>query len=200
MNDKLKSKLKELKALLFSEEAPAAKPEEAPVEFTEVKGKDGKAYKVSAMEIGASIEVIDEAGVSAPAPDGEVEIEDGSTLVIAEGKISEIKPKEDKPAEEKPTEEPAAQFNAEDFVAKTAFDALQTSFNDLSNKFEAIVKANEGLSTTIKAMFEVVDAISNESEEKPSGAPVHSAFKAAKTEKEIAQENLKKAIQAATKK
>lgn len=198
MNDRLRTSLLALKALLLSEAAPVV--EENPVEFKDVKSKDGKSYKVSALEAGASIQVVDEAGVSAPAPDGEISLEDGSVITVKDGKIESVKPAEQKP-EDKPADAPTApQFKAEDFVAVADFTALQTSFNDLKAKFEAVSRVATTQGTQISAMFEVVEAISNESEVKPTDAPKHSAFSAIKSEKEIAQEKLRKAIIEANKK
>ncbi len=54
--------------------------------------------KVSQKEVGGKVEMIEADGTLSPAPDGDYPMEDGSTLVVVGGVITEIK-SEEKPAE-----------------------------------------------------------------------------------------------------
>lgn len=58
---------------------------------------DGQ-VKVSQKEVGGKVEMIEADGTLSPAPDGDYQMEDGSTLVVVGGVITEIK-SEEKPAE-----------------------------------------------------------------------------------------------------
>lgn len=80
-----------------------SKAEEATeVKFADFKTTDGLIIRVEALEQGKLVEVMDEAGELTPAKAGELELEDGQVLVIAEdGTISEIKPADaETPAED----------------------------------------------------------------------------------------------------
>lgn len=176
-----KNELKELflKAKnFFSEETPPVETPAPVIELKDVKGKDGKVYKVSALEVGGTIESIDEAGIATPAADGEIELEDGAKIVVAEGKITEVKPKEEEAPKEAPKEESAAPtFNAEDFVAKNVFDALQNSFNELKGKFESLTASAAIQKDAFKALFDAVEILSGEPTATATEAPKSDAFK-----------------------
>ena len=59
-------------------------------------------------EIGESVSIVDEEGNETPAEDGEYKLEDNTVIVVAEGKVSEIR------EPEKPVEEPVAEPVAEE--------------------------------------------------------------------------------------
>ena len=66
-------------------------------------------YNTDMLEVGSEVFVEDENGENVPAADGEYVLEDGRTVVVAEGKVTEIKEKEEAPAEpEMPAEEQMA--------------------------------------------------------------------------------------------
>lgn len=79
------SKLKEkIKALLM--------------QFATVKTDKGDlVYNTETLEVGAEVFVEDENGENVPAADGEYVLEDGRTVVVAEGKVTEIKEKAEEP-------------------------------------------------------------------------------------------------------
>ena len=93
-NISLMSKLKEkIKALLMQYAAVST-------------DKGNLIYNTDMLEVGSEVFVEDENGENVPAADGEYILEDGRTVVVAEGKVTEIKEKEEAPAEpEAPAEE-----------------------------------------------------------------------------------------------
>ena len=93
-NISLMSKLKEkIKALLMQYAAVST-------------DKGNLIYNTDMLEVGSEVFVEDENGENVPAADGEYILEDGRTVVVAEGKVTEIKEKEEAPAEpEIPAEE-----------------------------------------------------------------------------------------------
>ena len=94
-NISLMSKLKEkIKALLMQYAAVST-------------DKGNLIYNTDMLEVGSEVFVEDENGENVPAADGEYILEDGRTVVVAEGKVTEIKEKEEAPAEPemKPEEE-----------------------------------------------------------------------------------------------
>lgn len=93
-NISLMSKLKEkIKALLMQYAAVST-------------DKGNLIYNTDMLEVGSEVFVEDENGENVPAADGEYMLEDGRTVVVAEGKVTEIKEKEEAPAEpEAPAEE-----------------------------------------------------------------------------------------------
>ena len=94
-NISLMSKLKEkIKALLMQYAAVST-------------DKGNLIYNTDMLEVGSEVFVEDENGENVPAADGEYILEDGRTVVVTEGKVTEIKEKEEAPAEPemKPEEE-----------------------------------------------------------------------------------------------
>ena len=85
------------------------------MQFATVKSDKGDlVYNTESLEVGSEVYTEDENGENVPAADGEYVLEDGRTVVVAEGKVTEIKEKEEAPAEpaEEQQEEPAPLFSA----------------------------------------------------------------------------------------
>ena len=93
-NISLMSKLKEkIKALLMQYAAVST-------------DKGNLIYNTDMLEVGSEVFVEDENGENVPAADGEYMLEDGRTVEVEGGKVTEIKEKEEAPAEpEMPAEE-----------------------------------------------------------------------------------------------
>jgi hypothetical protein len=190
----LKELLLKVKALVFAEDKPAEQAEPQQLAAVEFKSKDGKSYKAAKLEAGEILEVADEAGAFAPAPAGQVEAEDGTVFVVDEaGKITEIKPAE-APKQEEP--KPTEQFDASKLVSIESFNALQVKLNEATAAIQTLTTANAKSAEISASMFALVEALSNESEATPTSATKINTFKAAKTEKELAQAKLKEAFQA----
>lgn len=75
------------------------------VQMTDVKTKDGIILSFEGEELVSGIEIfiVDETGKN-PASDGEYILEDGQTIIVAEGKVAEVKMPED-PIEAPETED-----------------------------------------------------------------------------------------------
>jgi len=86
--------------------------DETPVQLEQKTLEDGTVIEYESLEVGKPVMVIVEGQDPTPLADGEYELDD-QIMVIAEGKIAEIKPKEE---EEKPAEEEAPVEQAVDNV------------------------------------------------------------------------------------
>ena len=100
-NISLMSKLKEkIKALLMQYAAVST-------------DKGNLIYNTDMLEVGSEVYTENEAGENVPAADGEYVLEDGRTVVVVEGKVTEIKEKEEAPAEPAEPEQMADEMPAE---------------------------------------------------------------------------------------
>ena len=84
--------------------------------LSEVKTNKGELISETVIEVGSEVFVEDANDMLVPAPDGEYVTQDEVTLVVADGKVVEIREKEveEAPAEEQPTEEPLAEEPVEE--------------------------------------------------------------------------------------
>jgi hypothetical protein len=188
MKKDFKTALATFKALLFDAQTPE---EEGNPTGVEVKAKDGKTYKVAKIEKGEAIEVSGESGDYAAAPDGSVELEDGTILTVKDGKIEEVKV----------MEQMAAADEAVAGVSKEDFDALKAQFDELK-KFvaDSLSKAAEAGNVKFAAMLDVVQAVSEEPEANPTGVVKNTAFSKAVTDKDAALAKVRDAFAAAASK
>jgi hypothetical protein len=196
-NKSLKELLAEVRLKLAEQSNAAPTPETETTPDVEIKGKDGKTYEAAKLEVGEAIQVQAEDGSLSPAQDGEIEVEDGSKITVKDGKIEAIKPADVQPTDEISPVPQNGGFKAEDFVSKEAFQALETKFN---SALETIKQLSEGISKNkgqVNAMFAVVEAIANESEETPTDTSVHNNFSKQRSEKDSAKAKLKEAFDAA---
>jgi hypothetical protein len=183
MKKELKDALGVLKALLFAEKE-ADKPEgnDAP-EMAEFKAKDGTTYRAAKVEAGEVIEVANEAGEFAPAADGDIEAEDGSVITVKGGKIEAVKAAEAMAEDAKPEDAPAA-----DAPTKEQIEALTMEIKVLNETLASIRNEVDAEKTKteqkMQAMFQVMEAISNESEEQPSSKSRLQTFKKASSKDE----------------
>lgn len=86
-----------------------AKEDSEEVKFAQSTMEDGTVIEYENTEVGTAVMVIPAEGEPAPAPNGEYKIDEMTTLVVADGKIAEVKV-------EKETEEPAEEEMAADPV------------------------------------------------------------------------------------
>lgn len=153
----LKEAIDKLKVLIKFEEN---KPE---LKFAEIKLKDGSILVADreVPEVGTPINVVTESG-TLPAPDGEHVAEDGTTIIVKDGKIEAIKPMEE-PAEPMESEaevkmkalltESEAKFEAR---LKALEDKANSAFKENNELKEKLSKQKEVLDLT----FNVVEQIS----------------------------------------
>ena len=84
--------------------------------LSEVKTNKGELISETVIEVGSEVFVEDANDMLVPAPDGEYVTQDEVTLVVADGKVVEIREKEteEAPVEEQPVEEPLAEEPVEE--------------------------------------------------------------------------------------
>ena len=87
------------------------------------------------LAVGTPVNIVGEGGETTPAPDGEYTAPDGSVIVVAEGKVSEIKPAE-------PAAPAEPEVNTLMQKMQKIAEAFQETYND---KMAALVKAIEEL-------------------------------------------------------
>lgn len=146
--DKIKALLQEYNVLPAAVVAPvtpapvtpAATP--APAKFGEGKLKDGTIVKWEGEGMiaqGFPVMVIDPANPTAflPAPDGDLEFEDGTIVTVKDGKVESVKPAA-----------PPAPVMAPEMQA--AMKKLETELQDVNQKFEAVKKEKETSEATLK--------------------------------------------------
>ena len=83
--------------------------------LSQIKTNKGELISETVIEVGSEVFVEDANDMLVPAPDGEYVTQDEVTLVVADGKVVEIReketeeaPVEEEPVEEQPVEEPLA--------------------------------------------------------------------------------------------
>lgn len=162
------------KFLKFGEEQPAEE-----VALEDVKSVDGTILRIEpAVEVGASVQVIDEAGELIDAPDGQIELEDGKLLNVEGGIIVEVQGVEGE--EEAPAEEEMSEVDEAPVVDAPAFDLEKLQRDIISKlnvaitekieklrfasveKVEALETENTDLKTVIVEMADILEKIAGE--------------------------------------
>lgn len=84
--------------------------------LSEIKTNKGELISETVIEVGSEVFIEDTNDMLVPAPDGEYVTQDEVTIVVADGKVVEIReketeeaPAEEQPVEEQPVEEPLAE-------------------------------------------------------------------------------------------
>ena len=137
--------LNKIKAL-FAEDgkvvtADVPATDETKMSFESYDLMDGSKIELSALEIGATAMLADASGNTAPCPDGEYELADGTSVTVTAGKISGI----ETPQAELPTsEEPA------DSMPAPAM--MEEQFSAIDSEIEVLKAANEGLKVELAKM------------------------------------------------
>lgn len=181
IDEKIKANLASIKKLVFGEEAPVD------LKMTEAKLTDGTViqYEGETPVAGAKVMI-----AGAPAPDGSLQLEDGTVIEVAGGVIMDVKIKE----EEKAATPPAP---AESSMAK--------EYQELLEKFEANKKEFEKSVSELKKevseakeinkeIFSLIEQMANIPDGTPAVKPKSAFNKKEVTSAKIAllSENLKK--------
>ena len=89
--------------------------------LSEIKTNKGELISETVIEVGSEVFIEDTNDMLVPAPDGEYVTQDEVTIVVADGKVVEIREKEteeasaeEQPMEEQPVEEPLAEEPVEE--------------------------------------------------------------------------------------
>lgn len=139
--------------------APATEPTEAAKEYDL---KAGGKVMIDSLEVGGKVTIKDEAGNEAPAPAGDHELVDGTTITVDEtGTITEVKSAvEDAPEVEVEVEVPAAPSEAELKIA-----ALEAAIAELKKDAEAkkaaMSEVEVKFSNAISEMSDVIVGLIN---------------------------------------
>ena len=154
-NISLMSKLKEkIKALLMQYAAVST-------------DKGNLIYNTDMLEVGSEVFVEDENGENVPAADGEYMLEDGRTVVVVEGKVTEIKEKEEAPAE--PEMKPAEEQMVDETPAETPAEPAAPAEN------EKVTALEERVATLESQLADVIAKLA-EIQTTPAAAPAEEEF------------------------
>lgn len=167
------------KFLKFEEE------KETEVLAEDVKSVDGTILRIEpAVEVGAQVQVIDEAGELIAAPDGQIELEDGKVLNVEGGIIVEVQGVEGE--EEAPAEEEMAIEEEVATEAAPAFDLEKLQKDIISKlnvaitekieklrfasveKVTALESENTDLKTVIVEMADILEKMAGEPSAEPT--------------------------------
>ena len=124
-------------------------------------------YNTETLEVGAEVFVEDENGENVPAADGEYVLEDGRTVVVAEGKVTEIKEKEEAPAE--PETKPAE----EQMVDETTETPAEPEMTPAEN--EKVTALEERVATLEAQLADVIAKLA-EIQTTPAASPAEEEF------------------------
>jgi hypothetical protein len=156
-------------------------------------------YDAEELVVGTDVFVTDENGERKPAEDGNYVTEDEKTIVVADGKVTEILEKEDEvePEEETPAEEPTEEVTAEEEVTEETpaeevaeepkdelnerLTALEAKVNDLGNRMEELIAIVEKLVEKSEADNVAVEERLSKIEKMSAAKPVEKELEITKT-------------------
>jgi hypothetical protein len=157
-----KEGLEAIKKLLFNDAIPPAPV--APVALaTEYKLEDGTMVSIDKLEAGGIVTI-----AGAPAPDGQLKLEDGTALTIVSGMISIVTPVT-------PVEAPvdlSKQFAADFAAFKVEFASHKEAFTKVQADFAAANETIGKQDLAIKGLLEVVTTLAKTDVANPVEAPV----------------------------
>lgn len=156
-NISLMSKLKEkIKALLMQYAAVST-------------DKGNLIYNTDTLEVGSEVFVEDENGENVPAADGEYMLEDGRTIKVEGGKVTEIEAKEEEPAMPAAPAEPAAEQMVDEMPADPETPAETPAEN------EKITALEERVATLETQLADVIAKLA-EIQTTPAASPAEEEF------------------------
>ena len=123
-------------------------------------------YNTDMLEVGSEVFVEDENGENVPAADGEYVLEDGRAVVVAEGKVTEIKEKEEAPAE------PEAKPEEEQMVDETTETPAEP---EMPAEDEKVTALEERVATLEAQLADVITKLA-EIQTTPAASPAEEEF------------------------
>lgn len=172
IKSKVKEKLADIKKVVFGEEKPRV--------FKDAKLKDGTVvrYDGETPVQGAPVFVITAEG-ELPAPTGEHVLEDGTTLVVQDGVIMEVKPAVEAPE----VEQDMAQETEEDRIkkiietkVKESYFSLEEKFTALQSKYDALEAAANKSKEVAEKTYSLLEEFTAEPSVEPTEAPKKDVF------------------------
>ena len=151
--------------------------------LAEVKTNKGELISETVIEVGSEVFIEDANDEIVPAPDGEYVTQDEVTIVVADGKVVEIREKEqeEQPTEEQPTEEQPKQ-PVEEPLAEEPVEEQPTEEPDEKDAEIAKLQAQiEELNSIIAEKDEEIGRLKAELE-KSDSKPAEEQLKSQKTE------------------
>jgi len=160
-----KEGLEAIKKLLFTDNpAPVIPAPVAPVALaTEYKLEDGTPVSIDKLEAGGIVTI-----AGAPAPDGQLKLEDGTALTIVGGMISIVTPVT--PVE--PPMDLSKQFAADFAAFKVDFESHKLAFTKVQADFAAANETIGKQDLAIKGLLEVVTTLAKTDVANPVETPV----------------------------
>ena len=139
--------------------------------LSEIKTNKGELISETVIEVGSEVFIEDANDMLVPAPDGEYVTQDEVTIVVADGKVVEIREKEteEAPAEEQPTEEAPVEDDKDKRIAE-----LEAQIDELN---QVIVEKDE-LIGELRKKLEETDSKPAEEQLKSQKTETKSWFKA----------------------
>ena len=157
------------------------------MKLSEIKTNKGELISETVIEVGSEVFIEDANDMLVPAPDGEYVTQDEVTIVVADGKVVEIReketeeaPVEEQPVEEAPVEEPLAEEPVEEQPVEQPDDKdkriaeLETQIAELN---QVIVEKDEEIGK-LKSELEKSDSRPAEEQLKSQKAEHKTWFKA----------------------
>lgn len=156
-------------------------------------------YDGEELAVGTEVFITDENGERKPAEDGNYVTEDEKTIVVADGKVTEILEKENEvePEEEAPADETNEEVTAEEEtpaeeVSEEVVEEVPSEeSNDLTERLTALEAKVEELIAIVEKLVEKSETDSNAVEERLSKIEKMSAAKPVEEELEITKSSRK---------
>ena len=150
--------------------------------LSEIKTNKGELISETVIEVGSEVFIEDANDMLVPAPDGEYVTQDEVTIVVADGKVVEIREKEQKeqPTEEQPVEEPVEEPLAEEPVEEQPTDEAPTE-DDKDKRIAELEAQIDELNQVIVEKDELIGELRKKLEESDA-KPAEEQLKSQKTE------------------
>ena len=151
--------------------------------LAQIKTNKGELISETVIEVGSEVFIEDTNDMLVPAPDGEYVTQDEVTIVVADGKVVEIReketeeaPAEEQPTEEQPVKEPLAEAPAEEQPTEEA-----PVEDDRDKRIAELEAQIEELNQVIVEKDELIGELRKKLEETDS-RPAEEQLKSQKTE------------------
>lgn len=147
-------------------------------------------YDGEELKVETEVFIVDENGERKPAEDGNYVTEEGKTIVVADGKVTEILEKEE---EVEPTEEPAEEVEAEEEVTEETpaeeptEEVVEEPKDELNERLTALETKVEELIAIVEKLVEKSEADNVAVDERLSKIEKMSAAKPVETEIELSK-------------
>lgn len=152
--------------------------------LSEIKTNKGELISETVIEVGSEVFIEDANDMLVPAPDGEYVTQDEVTIVVADGKVVEIREKEQEeaPAEEQPMDEqPVEEPLAEEPVEEQPVEEAPTE-DERDAEIAKLQAQIEELNNIIVQKDELIEELRKKLEETDT-KPAEEQLKSQKTEK-----------------